>query len=163
MKRAISAAIATAAGVAWIATFKVAPHQAVASAPDPTPAGSAEQSPSPSPGQPTPAQPTPSSSPSPSAVVNGTFTGSVIQTYYGDVQVKAVVLGGKLVDVKALTLPSDRSRSAEISQIAGPMLRTEAIQAQSAYINIISGATYTTQGYAESLNAALIQAHLGQR
>ena len=161
MNRAIAAVVATVAGVAWIAAFKVTPHQAVASTPRAAPTGSGEPAASPTPPRPA-ATPTPTLA-RPAGVVDGTFTGASISTVYGDVQVRAVVTGGRLVDVKALQLPSDRSRSAEISQIAGPMLRSEAIRAQSAYINILSGATYTTEGYAESLNDALRQAHLGQR
>ena len=72
-----------------------------------------------------------------------------------------MVSGGRLTDVKALQLPSDRARSAEISQYAGPALRSEAIQAQTANVDIVSGATYTSEAYAESLGAAFQQAHLG--
>jgi len=63
--------------------------------------------------------------------------------------------------VKAIQLPSDRAQSAYISEVAGPLLRSEALQAQSAHIDIISGATYTSISYAQSLESALRQAHLG--
>ena len=56
--------------------------------------------------------------------------------------------GNKLVDVQALQLPSDRSRSQRISQEAGPLLRSEALKAQSPNIDIVSGASYTSEGYA---------------
>jgi uncharacterized protein with FMN-binding domain len=81
-----------------------------------------------------------------------------VSTRYGDVQVRAVVQGGRLVDVQALTLPSDRERSARISDFAGPELHDEALQAQSANIDVVSGATYTSEGYAQSLQAALDRA-----
>jgi uncharacterized protein with FMN-binding domain len=61
--------------------------------------------------------------------------------------------------VQALLLPNERQRSAEISQYAGPQLRQEALQAQSANINVVSGASYTSQGYAQSLQGALDAAH----
>jgi uncharacterized protein with FMN-binding domain len=77
------------------------------------------------------------------------------------VQVRITVAGGRLTDVQPVTLPSDRARSAEISQIAGPMLRDEAIQARSAQIDVISGATYTSEAYAQSVEDALRQDHLG--
>jgi uncharacterized protein with FMN-binding domain len=74
------------------------------------------------------------------------------------VQVRVVVSGGRLVDVEALQLPNDRSRSVRISADAGPRLRNEALQAQSANINTVSGATYTSDGYAQSLQSALDRA-----
>jgi hypothetical protein len=84
-----------------------------------------------------------------------TIDGPDVPNKYGDVQVSVTVSGGKIVDVQALTLPSDRRRSAEISQAAGPILREEALQAQSAKINVVSGASYTSQSYAQSLQGAL--------
>jgi hypothetical protein len=56
-------------------------------------------------------------------------------------------------------LPFDRSRSQEISQVVGPLLRSEALAAQSASIDVVSGATYTSNGYAQSLQSALDRAH----
>jgi uncharacterized protein with FMN-binding domain len=80
---------------------------------------------------------------------------------FGDVQVKVVIVNGQITDVVALVLPTDRSYSAYVSSVAGPLLRQEAIQAQSAKIDIISGATYTSQSYQQSLESALVQAHRG--
>jgi uncharacterized protein with FMN-binding domain len=85
--------------------------------------------------------------------------GSVVATRYGDVQVEIQLSGGKLSDVIALALPSGR-RSSSISSAAAPLLRSEALKAQSATIDIVSGATYTSQAYAQSLQAALDQAGL---
>jgi len=84
--------------------------------------------------------------------------GPVITTNYGDVQVRATLNGKRLVDVQALQLPKDRSRSVRISQNAGPRLRSEALQAQSAQINLVSGASYTSQGYIDSLQGAIDRA-----
>lgn len=108
----------------------------------------------PAPGAPGPAVPTHAP-----AGASGPVTGPVVTTPYGDVQVQVTISGGKIVDVQALQLPSDRRRSQMISQYAGPVLRQEALQAQSASIDLISGATYTSEGYAQSLQAALDQAH----
>jgi uncharacterized protein with FMN-binding domain len=72
-----------------------------------------------------------------------------------------VITDGRITDVQAVQLPTDRAESAYISQQAGPLLRQEALQAQSANIDIISGATYTSQSYAQSLESALQQAHMG--
>jgi uncharacterized protein with FMN-binding domain len=87
-----------------------------------------------------------------------TVNGDTVSTRYGNVQVRVVASGGRLVDVQALQLPNDRSRSVRISAHAGPQLRNEALQVQSANINTVSGATYTSDGYAQSLQSALDRA-----
>jgi uncharacterized protein with FMN-binding domain len=92
---------------------------------------------------------------------DGTFTGAVEQTQYGDVQVSVTISGGKITDVKALKLTDDGGRSVQISSRAAPMLRSEVLSAQSAKVDSVSGATYTTQGYLTSLQAALDSAHFG--
>ena len=159
MKRALIATSITLAGVAAIAGYRVAPHPlgAVAAVP-PTPSPSPPSTPSP--GAPD-ATPTASPSPSPAAAVAGSFTGSDFPNRFGDVVVRVVVTNGHITDVQSVQLPSDRARSAYISQVAGPMLRSEVLQAQSANIDIISGATYTSQSYAQSVESALQQAHRG--
>jgi uncharacterized protein with FMN-binding domain len=86
---------------------------------------------------------------------DGTFTGPVTNAYYGNVQVQVVVQGGKITDVKFLDYPHDRRTSQEINAQAMPWLTQEAIQAQSANINIVSGATLTSEAFANSLQAAL--------
>ncbi len=73
-------------------------------------------------------------------------------------QVRVTLQGTRITDVEALHLPSDRERSAEISDFAGPRLRQEALKAQSANIDTVSGATYTSEGYRQSLQSALDQA-----
>ena len=148
----------TIAGLAAITGYRVSPHPLGAvAAVSPTPSPSPPATPSPD----APAA-TPSASPSPSpAAVSGSFTGSDFPNRFGDVVVRVVITNGHLSDVQAVQLPSDRARSAYISQVAGPMLRSEVLQAQSANIDIISGATYTSQSYAQSVESALQQAHLG--
>jgi len=88
-----------------------------------------------------------------------TIDGPVISTRFGQIQVEVVVSGGKLTDVVALQLPTGR-RSGSISNYAEPVLHQEALQAQSAKIDTVSGATYTSDAYAKSLQAALDQAGL---
>jgi uncharacterized protein with FMN-binding domain len=61
--------------------------------------------------------------------------------------------------VQAVQLPFDRPRSAEISQYASPRLHDEVLQAQSAQIDSLSGATYTSDSYAQSVQSALDLAH----
>jgi uncharacterized protein with FMN-binding domain len=90
--------------------------------------------------------------------VDGTYTGSVANAYYGNVQVQAVISGGKLANVSFLQYPNDRSTSRFINQQAMPMLISEAIQAQSANVNGVSGASDTSGAFQESLASALAQA-----
>ena len=100
-------------------------------------------------------------SPAPAAAASkgdGTFTGAVVQDPYGPVQVQVTLAGGRITEVKALALPS-QGRSGFISQSVAPILQGEAISAQSSRIDTVSGATYTSQAYAQSLQSALDQAH----
>ncbi len=89
---------------------------------------------------------------------DGTYTGSVADAYYGNVQVQAVIKGGKLVDVIFLEYPQDRETSININSQALPILKEEAIQAQSAKVDSVSGASATSPAFVESLKAALILA-----
>lgn len=81
-------------------------------------------------------------------------TGQAFDVGYGTVQVRITVRGHKILDVTALSLPSG-GHSSDISSFAGPQLRQEALTAQSAHIDAVSGATYTSSGYAQSLQSAL--------
>jgi uncharacterized protein with FMN-binding domain len=74
---------------------------------------------------------------------------------YGDVQVQVTISGGAVPDVTALQLPNGDGHSSRISSIVEPMLRSEALQAQTASIDLISGATYTSGAYQQSLQSAL--------
>ena len=107
------------------------------------------------------ALPAPSSSASASsgtgsaATGTKTVTGDTVQTRWGPVQVRITVKDGKLTEVTAVTYPTDNPRDQEINSYAIPQLRTEALQAQSAEIDTVSGATYTSDGYRQSLQSAL--------
>lgn len=89
---------------------------------------------------------------------DGTYTGSPADAYYGIVQVKAIIRNGKITDVQFLSYPNDRSTSAYISSIATPLLASEAIQSQSANVDIVSGASETSGAFMRSLASALSQA-----
>jgi uncharacterized protein with FMN-binding domain len=84
--------------------------------------------------------------------------GTDVPNKFGDVQVRVVVQGGHITDVQAIQLPSDRRRSAYLSQVAEPRLRLEVLNAQSSRIQVVSGATYTSRSYAESVQSALDRA-----
>lgn len=122
--------------------------------PTPTPTPTPTLSPAPTP-TPTPPAPTPTPK---GLYVDGTYTGSQADAYYGIVQVRAVVSGGKLTDVQFLQYPNDRRTSQYINQQAMPLLKDEAIQAQSANVNGVSGASDTSAAFVESLGSALAQA-----
>jgi uncharacterized protein with FMN-binding domain len=97
--------------------------------------------------------------PATGATASGQVTGPTVDTQFGPVQVQVTMSKGKIVDIQAIQLPTDRRRSQMIGQYAAPILRTEALQAQSAQIDIVTGATYTSMGYAQSLQGALDQVH----
>ena len=89
-------------------------------------------------------------------IVNGSSAG----TRYGPVQVRITVRSQRVVAVTALVYPSSGQRDQEISAFALPQLEREVLTAQSAQIDTVSGATFTSDGYRRSLQSALDAAHL---
>ena len=87
-----------------------------------------------------------------------TYTGTAIQTRYGAVQVQVTISNGKITGVTTLQAPSGDPHSSSVSAAATPVLASEALAAQSAKIDTVSGATFTSQGYLASLQSALDQA-----
>ncbi|MFE3165281.1 FMN-binding protein [Streptomyces sp. NPDC059224] len=103
---------------------------------------------------------TPSTSSAPgSATRTGTFTGNPVDTQYGTVQVAVTLAKGRITAVRVLQAPDQNGRDREIASYALPRLTQEALGAQSAHIDVVSGASYTSQGYVQSLQSALDQAH----
>jgi uncharacterized protein with FMN-binding domain len=86
---------------------------------------------------------------------DGTWNGAPAYTEFGNVELAIVVSGGKITDVKVLDYPQEHSRSSQINNRALPRLRQEVLAAQSASIDSVSGATYTSDGYRESLQSAI--------
>ena len=86
---------------------------------------------------------------------DGTYKGPTVNVYYGVVSVQATIQHGSIVNVQFIQYPNDRRTSVRINSIAMPYLQQEAIQAQTANINLISGATLTSEGFVMSLDAAL--------
>jgi uncharacterized protein with FMN-binding domain len=89
-----------------------------------------------------------------------TYTGSVAGTRWGDVQVTVTVAGGKITDVGVPIYPNGNGRDQEINAFALPTLVQETLQAQTANIQTVSGATVTSDGYLQSLQSALDAAGL---
>lgn len=89
------------------------------------------------------------------AYKDGQYTGPAADAYYGNIQVKVTIAGGKISDVVFLQYPHDRSTSMHINMQAMPFLKQEAIRAQSGNVDGVSGATDTSQAFIESLTSAL--------
>lgn len=138
MRRAFVTGTATAAGVILLLSLK--PH-------DSTPAAVAASG-----------TPAPTEAPGDASAVTRTVTGDAADTRYGPVQVKVTLAGSRITAVEAVRYPSEDRRDREINSYALPVLNQEAIAAQSADIDVVSGATYTSDGYARSLQSALDKA-----
>jgi uncharacterized protein with FMN-binding domain len=89
-----------------------------------------------------------------------TVTGETAQTQWGPVQVQITVAGGQITDVTPVQYPNGNGRDQEINSYALPVLAKEALAAQSANIDQVSGATVTSDGYVQSLQSAIDQANL---
>jgi len=106
---------------------------------------------------PTPSVPTPSA---PATAAAGSYTGSAVNTRWGIVQVQITVADGKVTASTAVQFPQNNSRDRQINAYAVPALNQEAVSAQNADIDAVSGATVTSDGYVQSLQSALNLAHL---
>jgi uncharacterized protein with FMN-binding domain len=163
MRRAVPAVIVTFIGLAALLSFKSSPGApksssalhikrsgAVAAAPPPSTTTTA----------PPAAGSTPDTGTTPTTRAGAvrTVDGDPFDNRYGTVQVRVTLQGTRITGVTPLQMPFDRQRSAEISQQAEPLLVQEVLQAQSAQIDIIGGASYTSQSYAQSLQSALDKA-----
>jgi uncharacterized protein with FMN-binding domain len=87
-----------------------------------------------------------------------TVTSDAVATRYGNVQLQVTISEGKISSVRAVQLPADEPKSSEISAAAEPLLRQSALSKQSAQVDVVSGATYTSEGYASALQSALDKA-----
>jgi uncharacterized protein with FMN-binding domain len=145
VRRAVIAVVGTIVGLYSLLSYKSG------SAPSRVPLGNAS-APAPRPSTTVPASVAPTTSTTSGPKV---IDGADVPNRFGDVQVELVVQRGRIIDVRALRLPDDRPRSARISDVAGPRLRLEVLRAQSARIDLVSGATYTSQSYAQSVQSAL--------
>jgi uncharacterized protein with FMN-binding domain len=92
-------------------------------------------------------------------LVDGDYLGVETTNPFGPVQVRITVSGGRLTDVIAMELPTAAARGIEIGMRVTPILRQQAIDRQSADVDTVSGATYTCDGYRQSLQSALDSAH----
>ncbi len=181
MPKVITALIATAAGLAALLSFRshsgpgtlggtgnagsalAGAASPQAAAPPSTSAGNPAPAPSTSAAAGSSAPPqstTTTARPAAPKTKDGTYTGNSEDTQYGPVQVRATVSSGKLTEVTVLQVPDNGRYEDQIVTVALPILRSEALSKQTANIDIVSGATFTSQGYAQSLQSALDQAGL---
>ena len=89
---------------------------------------------------------------------DGTYTGSVADAYYGSVQVSVTISGGRITNVNFLQYPNTHQVSVIINQQAMPYLKQEAIKSQTYNVQVISGATFTSQAFVQSMQSALNKA-----
>jgi len=153
MKRT-AAALAVTAVLLWL-TLTYKSSSGPTSAPDlPSASATVPATRKPSPGQPRRGAGR-SNPPGSTTPTRRTITGSAISNKYGDVQVAVTLSGTRIVDVQTLVVPSSHGDSRRINARAVPLLRAEVLQAQSAQIHTVTGATYTSAGYAQSLQSAV--------
>ncbi len=159
MRRVISAAVGTIAGLIMLLTFKV--QTVTTLAPPPSAISQASAAPAPTTVTTGAAGAPPSTTTTAAAVATTRIvTGNAAQTRYGPVQVEITVTNGQITAATAVVYPTQSGRDRQINARAVPQLSQEALTAQSARIDTVSGATYTSNGYRTSLQSAIDQAGL---
>jgi uncharacterized protein with FMN-binding domain len=159
LRRAPIVITATVLGTAGVLLFKPLTTTTVTSATH-SDSGASSTSTSDASGT-TSATPTPTASSgtaSTSTAKDGSYTGAAETTRFGTTQVKVTIAGGKITEVTTVQLNQDDSRSYEISVAAAPTLRSEVLAKQTAAVDAVSGATYTSDAYEASLQSALDKA-----
>ncbi|MBS2965743.1 FMN-binding protein [Actinocrinis puniceicyclus] len=167
MRRAIVAGTATVSGVVLLLGLK--PHSGTvaaqgaaqfsigsASAPASSAPAAASSAPATAGGQPSAGAASPSAAPkAPASSGTKVITGVAADTRYGPVQLQVTFSGKKITSIRVLQYPTESYRDQQINSYALPLLNQEAMSAQSANIDVVSGATYTSDGYAQSLQSAI--------
>jgi len=162
MKKIVYSLLVTVTAVVLLFSYKTSPDPAQPPTDNPVPPDPATpttQTPRPTDHvQPTPT-PTPTPSPTaPAGPADGLYTGASANTRYGPVQVQITVEGGVMTKSDAVVYPDRDPRDISINRVAIPILNDEAVAAQSAKIQMVTGATFTSRGYITSLQDALDQA-----
>lgn len=147
MKKILYAVLATISGLVLLFSYRTSVDAVMPTATVPASGTTASAS-----------DASPSGSSAGGGFTDGTYTGTSSQTRYGPVQVQITVAGGQISDVQAIDYPDGNGRDRQINGTAIPRLVSETLEAQSAEIQMVSGATYTSDGYRSSLQSALDQA-----
>jgi uncharacterized protein with FMN-binding domain len=158
LKRIILSLVGTVAGVVALLSFKSQGQVATAASGLPSAGLPGDTTSSAQGALPPTSTSTPTSGSSTSSTATASYTGDAVHTRYGIVQVKVTVAGTKITNVSFVQLTAFDGRSQQINSGAAPVLLQETLSAQSAHIDSVSGATYTSDGYAQSLQSALDQA-----
>jgi uncharacterized protein with FMN-binding domain len=158
MRRVIFATLSTVVGLIMLLSFKT--HAVTTAGTPSTAAVSSPTAPSTDP-QATTGSASASSTTMPATGAGSkTVTGTAADTRYGPVQVRITLTNGQISAVEAIVYPEESGRDQQINSYAVPQLNQEATAAKSANIDMVSGATYTSDGYITSLQSALNQAGL---
>ena len=166
MKKIIYAVLATISGLVLLFSYRTSLGESI---PDPTDAASTTttsgsttsgsgSAPGSSSGSSTGSTGSTGSGASSSGLTDGSYTGQSVNTRFGPVQVAITVSGGAITDVTVPEYPNSNGRDQQINNRALPQLVSETLSAQSARIDMVSGATYTSDGYLQSLQSAIDQA-----
>ncbi|HEX4104069.1 MAG TPA: FMN-binding protein [Candidatus Paceibacterota bacterium] len=162
MKKYIVGGAIAAVVVAYVIFVNVDDHAAVTSSQMDNATGAPTSTPAPGGAGPTPApdaSTTPASTPATAGQYkDGTYTGPVTNAFYGNIQVVATVQGGVITSVAVPVYPNAPGHTTDVTNMAIPTLKTEAVAAQSANVQIVSGATQDSEAFQQSLAAALAQA-----
>ena len=160
MLRAVLTLAGTAAGLAALLSFKThAPADADAAPASPPAPAMSQAAAGPASASAAASHPASSTSPAaPAGAAARTVTGKVANTEHGPMQVQLTLAGQKITKVTLLQRTNDGAESVQIDSFAIPKLTSETLAAQSAHIDSVSGASYTSSGYIQSLQSALDQA-----
>lgn len=165
MRRVVTIFLSTVTALVLLLTYHTSTDSAsvaaspVVQTPTSTATASPSTEPSASASPPTTPETTPEATTAPSAA-STSYTGEVVHTEWGPVQVRISVLAGKITASEAVQYPNNNHRDVQINSYAVPILNEEVVQQQSASIDSVSGATVTSEGYLQSLQSAIDQAHL---
>jgi uncharacterized protein with FMN-binding domain len=137
MRRAVAGLVVTAVAVVLLARYETHP-----------------------PAKPPP-RPRPAAAPAPPAPGVRVGTGPLLTTPFSSIQVRAELTRGRLTGVRTLSLTGADAHTQALNARAEPILREEALRAGSADIDVVSGATYTSESWIQSLRAAIRDARRG--
>lgn len=155
MKRIVIAVLSTISGLVLLFSYPTSTNRSVTADAAPV-AGTGTTTGGPATG--TAAAPAAAAPAAAAAAKSGTFTGATAQTRWGPVQVQIVVANGKITSADAVQYPNGNGNDQRINSYAIPVLNGEAVTASSAKIDMVSGATVTSDGYLQSLQTAIDKA-----
>jgi uncharacterized protein with FMN-binding domain len=161
MKKIVLAVMTTISGLVMLFSYHTSTQSVTATAPEETDNGNTQSDAGTTTIAPSATSAASSTSSASRTGGDGTYTGTAVETRWGTVQVEITVENGTITSADAVQFPSENRKDQQINAYAVPVLNAEVVQAQSASIDAVSGATVTSDGYVESLQSAIDAAHLG--